>query len=44
MSDAAVQTVQISNRFSLPFFPMRPRLGTIIAKLEDMDSLDPEYH
>jgi ATP-dependent DNA ligase len=44
MSDTAVQPVQISDRFRLPFFPMRPRLGTVITKPEDMDNLDPDYH
>jgi hypothetical protein len=38
-----VQQIQISNRFSLPFYPMRPRLGKVISKLEDLDALDPDY-
>lgn len=44
MSLPAVQPVQISNRFRLPFFPMRPRHGAKITKPEDLDSLDEEYH
>lgn len=39
-----VQHVQISNRFRLPLFPMRPRTGQTIARLEDLDNLDPDYH
>lgn len=43
MSEIVVQPVQI-NRFTLPFFPMRPRLGKIITVPEDLDQLDEEYY
>jgi ATP-dependent DNA ligase len=39
-----VQHVQISTRFRLPLFPMRPRTGLVISRLEDLDNLDPDYH
>jgi hypothetical protein len=40
----ASSKTQITSRFSLPFFPMRPRHGLAITKLEDLDELDPDYY
>lgn len=39
-----VAKVQLTSRFRLPFFPMRPTQGSAITKLEDLDNLDPDYH